>query len=172
MPFPLYHLGPSAFFGLTFRKWLDVPVFVFANVIVDVEVLVARLFGPVWPVHRYCHTLLFGAIAGAVWGIAAYPLRHLFEKIMQKLRIPYQTGFRKMVVSGVLGIWLHVFIDAIYHPDVQIFWPSNARPLWRLISHEQIKIACIGFLVAAVIVYAFVAASYVKQNKIKKANPR
>jgi membrane-bound metal-dependent hydrolase YbcI (DUF457 family) len=168
MPFTPYHLGPSAFLGLTLRKWLDVPVFVLANVVVDVEVLVIKLLGLGWPFHRYTHTLLLGAIAGAIWGIAAYPLRHTLGKIMQMLRIPYQTGFRKMVVSGVLGVWLHVVIDAIYHPDVRIFWPSRAKPLYELISQGWVKAICVGSFVAAAIVYAFTVVSYLKQ---KKANP-
>ena len=73
-----------------------------------------------------------------------------------------------MAVSGVLGVWLHAVIDAIYHWDLQIFWPSKAKPLWRLISQKQVEIVCIGFLVAAVVAYAFIVASYKKQ---KKANP-
>jgi hypothetical protein len=163
MPPTPYHFGPSGFLGLVLRKWLDVPVFTLANVVVDTEVLFRH---HCWPVHGYAHTLLGGAVVGAIWG--RYPL----GKIMQILRIPYQTGFWKMVISGVLGVWLHVFIDAIYHPDVLMFWPSKAKPLLRLISQEQVKIACVGFLIATVVIYAFVATSYVKQNKTKKANPR
>ena len=36
MPFTPYHFGSSGFVGLAFRKWLDVPIFVLANVIVGV----------------------------------------------------------------------------------------------------------------------------------------
>jgi hypothetical protein len=165
MPFTLYHFGPSAFVGLTLRKWLDVPVFVLANVVVDIEVL----FYQHWPVHQYCHTLLIGAVVGALWGIAAYPLRHFFEKIMQMLRISYQTSFWKMVVSGVLGVWLHVVIDAIYHWDVRIFWPSKAKPLWQLISQGQVEAICVTFFFAALILYAITFISYARQNKTKKA---
>ncbi len=161
MPFPLYHLGPSAFFGLTFRKWLDVPVLVLANIVVDAEVLLNHH-------HWLAHTLLGGAAVGAIWGIAAHPLRHFFEKIMQMLHIPYQTSFWKMAVSGILGVWLHVVLDAIYHPDVRIFWPSRVNPLWQLISQKQVEILCVVFFIAAAIAYAFAAASYMKQ---KKANP-
>jgi len=49
MPFTPYHFGPSGFWGLAFRKWLDLPVFVLANVIVDIEVLVIWFFGLGWP---------------------------------------------------------------------------------------------------------------------------
>ena len=39
MPFTPYHFGPSGFFGLALKKWIDLPVFLLANVIIDVEVL-------------------------------------------------------------------------------------------------------------------------------------
>jgi membrane-bound metal-dependent hydrolase YbcI (DUF457 family) len=161
MPFTLYHFGPSGFLGLALRKWLDIPVFVLANVIVDIEVL----FNHHWPVHRYFHTLLIGAVVGAIWGIAAYPLRHFFEKIMQMLHIPYQTSLWKMAVSGALGVWLHVVIDAIYHWDVQIFWPSKAKPLSGLISGANVKTICLVFFIAALILYAITFISYVKQSQ-------
>ncbi len=160
MPITPYHFGPSGFLGLALRKWLDIPVFVLANVIVDIEVL----FNHHWPMHRYFHTLLIGAVVGAIWGIAAYPLRHFFEKIMQMLRIPYQTSLWKMAVSGALGVWLHVVIDAIYHWDVQIFWPSKAKPLWQLINQGQVKAICVAFFFAALILYTIIAVSYTKRK--------
>jgi membrane-bound metal-dependent hydrolase YbcI (DUF457 family) len=73
-----------------------------------------------------------------------------------------------MVVSGVLGVWLHVVIDAIYHWDVQIFWPSKAKPLYGLISQGQVKAICVAFFFAALILYTTAVLSYVKQNKARK----
>jgi membrane-bound metal-dependent hydrolase YbcI (DUF457 family) len=165
MPFTSYHFGPSGFIGLVFRKHIDLPVFVLANVIVDIEVL----FADGWPKHGYAHTLLIGTVVGVIWALVAYPLRRFFKKIMQIIRIPYKTGFWKMIISGVLGVWLHVVTDGIYHWDVRIFWPSKARPLHRLLSQGQLKAICAGFFVAAVIVYATVVLSYGKQNKAEKA---
>lgn len=171
MPFTPYHFGPSGFIGLVFRKWIDVPVFVLANVVVDVEVLVIGFWGLGWPVHRYCHTLLIGAAVGALWGAAAYPLRGLFQKMMRMLRVPYQTNLRKMLVSGILGVWLHVLIDGLYHFDVRVFWPSRTVSLWRLVQRHigkrDIRTVCIVFLVAAVIPYAIAVASYVKRTRTK-----
>jgi len=165
MPFTPYHFGPSGFIGLVFRRYIDIPVFVLVNVIVDIEVL----FSDGYPVHGYCHTLLVGAVVGVIWAVAAYPLRHLFKRAMQILRIPYQTGFWKMVVSGVLGAWLHVAIDGIYHWDVRMFWPSKAKPLYELLSKGQVETICIAFFFAALIPYAIAFVSYIKQNKTKKA---
>jgi len=150
------------------RRWIDIPVFVLANVIVDIEVLVIGLLGLGWPCHRYCHTLLFGAVAGAVWGALAYKAKPALAWAMQRLRIPYKTGFWKMVISGVLGVWLHVFIDAIYHWDVRIFWPNRAIPLFRLISRGQLKVVCLALFAAAVILYAIAVKSYIKQDRTKE----
>jgi hypothetical protein len=172
MPFTPYHFGPSGFVGLVFRKWIDVPVFVLANVIVDVEVLVIVSFGLGWPIHRYCHTFLVGAAVGVLWGLTAYPLRHFFKKILRILYIPYMPRFWKMVVSGILGVWLHVLIDGAYHFDVKMFWPNKTISLWRTIHRhigkEQIEAICVAFFIAAIVPYAIAVASYIKQNKIKK----
>jgi hypothetical protein len=161
MPFTPYHFGPSGFFAVVFRKYLDVPVFLLVNIIVDLEVL----YWPKWPVHRVTHTLLFGAIAGAVFGLAAYPLRSIFEKICRAVYLPYKTSIKKAVISGVLGVWLHVLIDAVYHWDVLIFWPSKIRPLYGLLSKGSVRAVCIVFLAAALAAYIFSIKSQLKQKK-------
>jgi membrane-bound metal-dependent hydrolase YbcI (DUF457 family) len=175
MPFTPYHFGPSGFIGLVFRRWIDVPVFVLANVIVDVEVLVIMILGLEWPIHRHCHTLLIGAVVGALWGVAAYPLRNLFERMMQVFRIHYKGRFWKMVISGILGVWLHVLIDGVYHFDVKVFWPHEAKPLWTTvqsrIGRDRIETICLVFLLAATIPYAIAVASYMKQHKIRRKTP-
>lgn len=173
MPFTPYHLGPSGFLGLIFRKWIDIPVFVLANVIIDVEVLVLAGVGVGWPRHGFCHTMVVGAIVGLLWGIVAYPLRHRFTWMMCKLHMPYETSFRKMAVSGILGMWLHVLIDGLYHFDAKIFWPDKILSIRRLIYRcctyigtnriyrheiveEQIKVVAIGFGLATVITYLLI----------------
>jgi membrane-bound metal-dependent hydrolase YbcI (DUF457 family) len=170
MPFTPYHFGPSGFIGLVFGKWIDLPVFVLANVIVDVEVLVIMALGLGWPIHRYCHTLLIGAVVGALWGIAAYPLRHFFKKMMRVFYIPYKTGLRKMIVSGILGVWLHVLIDQAYHFDVKIFWPSKNMWLWQVlherVTKEQIEAICMLCFIATFILY-ILAVIVFRRNWVK-----
>ncbi len=171
MPFTPYHFGPSGFIGLVFRKWLDIPVFVLANVIVDVEVLVVMLFNLGWPRHRYCHTFLIGAAVGTLWGLAAWPLRDLFKKIMQLFRIPYKTSLSKMVISGILGFWLHILIDGAYHFDVKIFWPNKIISIWRMIHRhlgkEQIETICLIFFIAALVPYIFAVRSFSKNSRLQ-----
>jgi len=162
MPYTPYHFAPSAFVGLALRKWIDLPVFVFANVIVDIEVLFTSG-------HPYFHTLLLGGALGACWGLFAYQFKGLSGRLMHVLCIPYTTSLWKMIISGILGVWFHVFTDAVYHSDnIRLFWPAKVRlPYWH-ITKGPAKAIFIAFFLAAIILYAMAVVSYVKQNKTDK----
>ena len=41
MPVTPYHFGPNGLVGLLFKRWIDLPVVVLANVVIDMEVLFA-----------------------------------------------------------------------------------------------------------------------------------
>lgn len=139
--------------------------------IVDAEVLVVMVFNLGWPRHRYCHTLLIGAAVGALWGVAAYPLRNLFKKIMYLFHIPYETSLPKMLISGILGFWLHILIDGAYHFDVKILWPNKTISLWRIahrhLGQGKIEIICLIFFIAALVPYFFAVRSFSKNRRIQ-----
>ena len=162
MPFTPYHFGPSGFIGLLFKRWIDLPVFVLANVVVDIEVLVILVFGLDHPVHRYCHTLLIGGLVGALWGAAAYPLRGLWRRIMSTCRLAYEPTIGKMVVSGVLGVWLHVLIDGTQHADMRILWPNTTFSLTEFtqpyVANHRLEFICLILLFCAIAVYGFLMA--------------
>ena len=153
MPITPYHFGPAGLLGYIFRRWIDFPVFILANVIIDIEVLLVNLMDLGRPSHRYSHTFLIGTATGAVWGLVAYFGLPILSWFMKKIRIPYQTNAFKMIISGILGIWLHVLIDGIYHYDVTPFWPIRKNYLWRLLSQSQVKWICIICLGVFVLLY-------------------
>ena len=139
--------------------------------VVDIEVLVIMLFRLGWPTHWYCHTFLIGAAVGAAWGAAAYPLRHLFKKVMQLFRIPYKGDLRKMIVSGVLGVWLHVLTDGAYHFDIEMFCINKTISLLRWynqhVSAEQIETICLIFFFTTLVPYLFAVKSFSKNSRIQ-----
>lgn len=153
MPITPYHFGPSGLIGYVFRKWIDFPVFLLANVVVDVEVLLVGHLRLGWPIHRYAHTFLIGALVGAVWGLIAYFIKPALKWGMNIIRINYKPNFYKMLISGVLGVWLHVFIDSIYHYDPKPFWPFPKNILWRIIVQHQVKMICLICLGVFVVLY-------------------
>jgi membrane-bound metal-dependent hydrolase YbcI (DUF457 family) len=164
MPFTPYHFGPNGFVGLVFKKWLDLPVFILVNIIIDFEVLfnTGRFPHRVW----HFHTLLVGGIVGAVFGLSLFPFRNIFRKIMNFLRLDYKPTALKMAVSGLLGAWFHVIIDGIYHWDVQMFWPNrNYHPLWNLLSQPQVRYICLAFALAAIALYVILLALKLRKKR-------
>ena len=95
MPFTPYHFGPSGFVGLLFRRWLDVPVFIAANVLVDIEVIADSGFNYIWPLS------LLGDFKGFAPG---YPVHQLWH-------------FHTLLVGGLafLGGQLMHFGWAVFH---------------------------------------------------------
>ncbi len=168
MPITPYHFGPSGFIGLLLRRWLDLPVFVLANVVVDIEVAAIVLFRLGYPAHRYAHTLLGGAVVGILWGVLAWSLRPLLGRLMRTVHLPYQTSLPKMILSGVLGVWLHVIIDATYHPNVRLAWPMDAPGLWtvtsRYLPRDRVEDICVLFFVAGVVLYMVLMAIQRRRN--------
>lgn len=200
MPYTPYHFGPSGFVGLLFRRWIDVPVFLAANVLIDIEVIadsgLPRIwplyllgdfsgFAPGWPVHQlwHFHTLLIGGLAGAIFGLCIYyikPFRWLSEKSMALIGLPARATLLSMVLAGVLGVWLHVLIDSFYHYDVQIFWPHKYNSIFRWITsgkfsnmkdiQHQVVLWCKVFWMSMIVLYAVLLARRFRQAE--KTPPR
>ena len=168
MPVTPYHFGPNGAIGLLLRRWIDLPMFLLANVLIDVEVLLAA--GHQDPHrHLHWHTLLIGGILGAAAGAALYlaaPLRRLLARLMHLARIPYRPTLASMTLGGLFGAAAHVLLDALYHSDVQPFWPHPDNPLNRLarinlhLTQPHIRTICLAFFPIAAILYAAVAWSF------------
>lgn len=166
MPFTPFHFGPSGFVGLAFRKWIDLPVFVLANVAVDLEPGIVLLFGLDYPAHGLCHTFLIGAGVGLVWAFAAYWARGIIRRLMHLFGLGYEANLRKVLVSGVLGVWLHVLLDSFCWGDVRPFWPSRANPFLDLMSIKTVYLLCTVAFVPAIGLYVYaVLARYGKREQ-------
>ena len=116
-------------------------MFLLGNVIVDVEVLFASGWHP--PRHWHWHSLLVGVRVGAICGAIVYfakPLRELFEWAMRLLHIRYRASLWKMILGGMAGVWIHVFVDSFYHYDVQPFWPMKTNPIFRFVHSPELRI--------------------------------
>ena len=150
----MYHFGPAGFIGLVFKKWVDLPVFLLANVAVDIEVLIIYFLGLGWPHHRFCHTFIGGTFVGVALAIACLPMRGVFKKVMGVFRLTYDTTFAKMLIWSILGVWFHILIDSFDHWDVKPFWPYSKNPFWNIISDSHIKIICLLSWAAAVAILA------------------
>jgi membrane-bound metal-dependent hydrolase YbcI (DUF457 family) len=143
--------------SLPLYRRLDIPIFLGANVAIDIEPLLVITQSLNYPLHGYCHTLLIGGFVGLLFGMAAYPFRHLIGKVMTLIRLPYSPTFAKMALSGVLGAWLHVLFDAPIYTDIMPFYPSQANPLYGCLSIDTVYSICAACFLPALIIYIFVA---------------
>ena len=164
MPFTPYHFGPHSCVALPLNRYIDFPIFLGANVIVDFEPLLALLYKLNYPLHGYCHTFLIGGLLGLIWAISAYPFRHLIGKAMSVLRLTYSPTLSKMAISGLLGVWMHVFFDAPLYYDIKPFYPLLANPLYDILSMNVVYIICELCFIPVVLIYIFLA--FFRREKI------
>ena len=165
MPFTPFHFGPSALIGLPLKRWIDIPVFVLANVIVDFEPLAVMVFRLDYPLHGYFHTLLIGGILGLLWGLAAYPFRPVWRFLMELVGLRYQPTLPKMMISGMLGVWLHVFIDSLLYQEMNPFFTIAGNQFYATVSYSRVFSICEASLIAAVVIYGWLAVrNFLKSN--------
>lgn len=156
MPFTPFHFGPHACISLSLYHRLDIPVFIGANIAVDIEPLLVILFNFNYPLHGYCHTLLIGGFVGFLFATALYPLRNIFKKIMNLLGLPYAPSYKNMVFSGILGVWVHILFDAFLYTDIRPFFPFRFNPLYSGVSMEMLYNICAVSFVPALAIYIYV----------------
>ncbi len=153
MPFTPFHFGAHATVALPLRRKLDVPVFILANVIIDIEPLLVILFNLSYPLHGYMHTFVGSFIVGSLWGSIAYTLRKPLGRVMHFLSLPYSSSLRISILSGAAGSCLHVLFDAPIYVDIKPFYPLSINPLYGLVSTPIMYLLCILLFIPAFILY-------------------
>ena len=165
MPFTPYHFGPSACVSLPLARYIDVPVFVFANVIVDIEPLSVMVFGLNYPLHGYCHTFLIGCLVGILWAGIAYAGRNIIQKAMKLLQLSYTAIFGKMLISAILGVWFHVILDSMIYSDIKPFYPFKFNPMRGIVTASSLYMICAISFIPALAIYGAKVLSLRKRSK-------
>lgn len=155
MPITPFHFGPSATLALSLKKYLGLPIFILANVVIDFEPLMVMIFHPNYPLHGFFHTFIGAIIIGSLWGIAAYFAKNFTAKMMKIFMLDYQINLKLAITSGILGFVFHIILDSIMHPDIKPFYPSSYNPLFRIISVHDLYFLCMIFFIPAFVLYLF-----------------
>ena len=154
MPFTPFHFGVSACVALPLNRYIDLPVFVLANVAIDIEPLIVMIFDLAYPLHGYAHTLLGGTIIGVLCGVLANsaksPLSFVIERM---LRLSYSNSLKKYIFSGVSGTWFHIFLDSTLYTDIKPFYPFNSNPLFGIVQSDTVYKYCALAFIPAILLY-------------------
>ncbi len=146
MPFTPFHLGPALFIGIPLRKYLNLPTFLIANIIIDIEpllVLTYNIYG--YPLHGLLHTYLSALITGSILGLILYKLRNILNPVWRLLRLEEKPGQEPMkyIYAGVSGIALHILLDSPLYPDIKPLYPTTLKPLYNPTLSPNIYTLCI-----------------------------
>ena len=153
MPFTPYHLGPALLVGLILFPLLDLPTFVVANVIIDLEPLLVLLLGLPFPLHGPFHSLTLGALAAAGLTLVMPGLSNLVKPFLRSLRLHQTSRFNRVLASSLIGVWLHIMLDALIYPEVRLLYPIRGNQLLGLTSPGAVYGFCSIAFPLALIVY-------------------
>jgi len=72
---------------------------------------------------------------------------------MGKLGMAQYSTFKKILWTALLGVYLHVVLDAFTHPDMKPFYPAEGNPLFGIFSNTQIYVFCTAGFVVGMVLY-------------------
>jgi hypothetical protein len=155
MPFTPFHLGPALGFGLPLRKYLHVPTFLVANILVDVEPFLVLSLGLDYPLHGYLHTFVGAFILGLVLGYAMFLLERFSRSLYKTLLLESDATpkLRSFIFAGVLSTMLHVLLDSLLYDDIHPFYPLSANPLLHSASSSEVYSFCAWMGIFGVVFY-------------------
>jgi len=158
MPFTPFHFGPSALVSLPLKRYIDIPVFILANVAIDIEPLLVMTFDLSYPLHGLAHTFVGAAVVGVTIGIIANFAKKYLEHVMRKtLRLVYQSSKKKYILSGILGGWFHISLDFPLYSDIKPFYPfTDFNPFLGLVQDNLMYKICAYAFIPAIATYIFI----------------
>jgi len=128
MPFTPFHFGPALFIGLLLFSLLDLPTLMVSSVIVDLEPFFVLFFQLNYPLHGFFHSYLGGTILALVVTIAMFTMRNFIERIMLAFKLRQKSSFKNILITSLLGVYFHIFLDSFLYGEMKPFYPSGFNP--------------------------------------------
>ena len=155
MPFTPFHFGPSLGLGLPLRKYLHVPTFLLASVIVDIEPFLVLVFGLRYPLHGYLHTFLLAIPVGFILGYFMFLLEEFFQPLYKVflLETSDSLSLKSFIFAGSLGTGLHILLDTPLYADITPFYPITANPFYNPALTLEIYSLCVWMGAFGIIYY-------------------
>jgi membrane-bound metal-dependent hydrolase YbcI (DUF457 family) len=175
MPLTPYHVGPGLFIPLLLLNIVDLPTFLIASVIVDVEPILVLSLALQYPLHGFLHSFLGGSIVALVLAVVMFRFRKFFSQAMSFFKLEQKWSITSISIASFLGIYVHLFLDAQMHQDMQPFFPLAGNPFLDQspLSGLIPIIFCVWCFFGAIMVYSIRLAMFARRSKktVKKFSP-
>lgn len=143
MPFTPLHMGPGILCKALRRERFSLMVFGWAQILMDLQPLVAMLTGR-GELHGFTHTWLGAGLLAVVAAPSGKYLGALGLYLLG-LRNQLPIRWRAAWLGAFVGTASHVLLDSIVHADTQPLAPlSSANPLLGLLSWEAMERLCLA----------------------------
>ncbi len=168
MPLTPFHLGPALFFGLLFFRLINLPAFLIANVVVDIEPFLILFLGLDLPLHGFFHSFLGGSIIVIILSLAMIKMDKPVQKIMSAFKLGQKYSKRSIWLASFSGIYLHILLDSILYTDIKPFFPLNVNPFYNssMFAGFEIYSLCVILFILGLALYAYKALKQRIQNPI------
>ena len=143
MPVTPFHLGPGALIKAGGGEHVSFTIFAGSQVLMDIEPLVHMMRGDA-VLHGPTHSLVGATVIGLLSALIG---RRLSPWLLDRLEVRHgPIGWRVALLSGLVGTWSHVGLDAIMHVDMKPLWPFAAgNALLGIISVAMLHWLCVVF---------------------------
>ena len=144
MPFTPFHVGPAIPAKALLDKKFSLLIYAWAQVVMDLQPLVVILTGR-GRTHGVTHTFVGAAVLGlAVVVSGKYSCEWIINSLPFRKKPKTIIPWRVAVLSGFVGTFTHVLLDALLYPDVSPFWPfTDANPLCGGVTAVEIMAFCV-----------------------------
>jgi len=165
MPITPFHFGPAAAVKAAAPRHFSFTMFVFTNVVIDVEPLYFMLIED-WPIHRFCHTYLGATVAALACFFIGRPVcssalrlwnSRLDEAQSRWLGVETRIAALPALTGALIGGWSHVLLDSLMHPDMDPLAPfMKGNAMLQFVTLGQLELFCVvtGVLGAVILLAA------------------
>ncbi len=156
MPLTPFHLGPALLLGLVFFGYLDFPTFLLANVAVDFEPMIVMYWRLNYPLHGFFHSFIGGTLVALALAAVMSKIRRWFSPLLVSFRLEQKASFRSILLASLSGVYLHLLLDSLMHPDIRPFYPFDFNPFLNasLLAGLDVYIFCVWCFIGGIIAYA------------------
>jgi hypothetical protein len=151
VPFTPFHFGPGAVLKAAAPRHFSFTVFVFTNVVIDIEPLYHMLTDSP-PLHRFLHTYAGATMAAVACGVLGPPVCSWAIRIWNgrlseiqarwlaiEPRIPPVAAATGALAAG----WSHVLLDSLMHVDMRPLAPfADGGGMSHLMTIAQLEGFC------------------------------